>query len=238
MASRRVFDAEIGYNFRMEVTVATISTAQRQQSSGELHLGPDDAGRLLTRREFAEATYQEPFIYERVKGRLVVMSPAGPQHRGISRPFRRELGGYWHNHQQLVDEVDVEGWVATSDDDDRIPDICIYLAGPHSGQVVPHRVPGLVFEFVSSSRADQERDYIHKRGEYYSIGVKEYVIVDRFKKSVLVLTRGSTDFEERILKAGSSYSTALLPGLTVSIDDAFSAAEAAPPIERHPGENR
>jgi len=201
--------------------MATISSLPAKQSSDELHLGPDDAGRLLSRAEFAAAECKEPFIYERVKGRLVVMAPAGPEHRGVSRSFRRELGGYWHAHQELVEEVDVEGWLATSEDDDRIPDICVYLHGPTTGQTVPDRVPDIIFEFVSATRADQERDYIHKRAEYYALGVKEYVIVDRFKKTVLVLTHSPNDFHEQCLKLGEKYSTPLLPGLSVSIDEVF-----------------
>jgi Uma2 family endonuclease len=150
------------------------------------------------------------------------MSPAGPEHRGVSRPFRRELGLYWGTHPKFVDDVDVEGWLATSEDDDRIPDICVYLHGPNSGQTVPDRIPDLIFEFVSKSREDQERDYIHKRGEYFAVGVKEYVIVDRFKQSVLVLTRGPSDFQERLLKVADEYSTLLLPGLKVAIQEVFS----------------
>lgn len=186
-----------------------------------LKLGPQDAGRPLSAEEFAAADYQEPFIYERVKGRLVVMSPAGPGHRGVSRPFRRELGGYWHQHQDLVDEVDVEGWVSTSPDDDRIPDICVYLAGKSSHLVVPQRVPDIIFEFVSQDRSDQERDYIDKRAEYHAIRVREYVIVDRFKQQVLVLTWKRGDYAERILARDETYTTSLLPGLTVSLAEVF-----------------
>ena len=125
-----------------------------------LQLGPDDAGVKLTHEEFAHADCQPPFRYERVRGRLVVMSPPGEEHRLVSKPFRRELGLYWGLNRDIVDDVDVEGWVATSDDDDRIPDICVYLVGETSSQRRPYRVPDLVFEFVSGSRADQERDYI------------------------------------------------------------------------------
>jgi len=92
-------------------------------------LGPDNAGELVSREEFAAAEFVEPFTYERVRGRLVVMSPAGAEHRGTSRPFRRLLGLYWGLHPDVVEDVDVEGWVATSDDDDRLPDICVYLVG-------------------------------------------------------------------------------------------------------------
>ncbi len=184
-------------------------------------LGPADAGIRLSRDAFAVAEYQEPYIYERVMGRLVVMSPAGPEHRLVSRPFRRQLSGYWDRHPDLVDDVDVEGWVATSEVDDRLPDICVYLKGASSHETVPVRVPELVFEFVSSSRSDQERDYVQKRREYHGIGVQEYVIVDRLKRQVLVLRWQKTDFDETVLSDNEIYTTPLLPGLEIAIGAAF-----------------
>ena len=187
-----------------------------------LQLGSHNAGLRITAEEFALAQFEEPFKYERVQGRLVVRSPAGPAHRLLSRPIRRSLGGYWGQHPELVDDVDIEGWVATSEQDDRIPDICVYLAGSRSGESVPRRVPDLVFEFVSSNRADQERDYIYKRDEYHKIGVGEYVIVDRFKKAVLVLTWQEGDFAERELSPKDSFTTPLLPNLTIPLDEVFS----------------
>lgn len=186
-----------------------------------LKIGPNDAGMLLSAEEFAEADYQEPFTYERVRGRLVVMSPAGPDHRQVSRPFRRELGLFWGLHQDLVEDVDVEGWVATSPDDDRIPDICVYLFG--SPGRVPQRVPDLIYEFVSQDRSDQERDYIDKRAEYHAIRVKEYVIVDRFKDTILVLAWQPGDYAEKLLRADAVYTTSLLPGLKVSLKEVFGA---------------
>lgn len=186
-----------------------------------LQLGPDDAGLKLTHEEFAQADYQEPFRYERVRGRLVVMPPPGEEHRLVSRPFRRELGGYWSQYRERVDDVDVAGWLATSEDDDRIPDICVYLAGPTSGRRRPQRVPDLTFEFVSGSRADQERDYIAKREEYHQVGVQEYVIVDRFKNQFLVLSWAAGDYEERVLQADDVYETPLLPGLSIALAECF-----------------
>ncbi len=153
-----------------------------------LKLGPLDAGRELSAEKFASAKYQEPFRYERIKRQLVVRQPVDAYTRQIPRPFRRTLGGYWGAHATLVDDVASPGWVSTTPDDDRIPDICVYLAGKSSGLVIPQRVPDLIFEFVSQDRSDQERDYIDKRAEYHAIHVKEYVIVDRFKQQVLVLS--------------------------------------------------
>ena len=184
--------------------------------------GPDDAGRRVSADEFATFEFVEPFKYERVHGRLVVMSPSGPDHRFVSRPFRRDLSAYWKDHLKLVEDVDVEGWVATSPDDDRLPDICVYLVGDDAERQVPHRIPALVFEFVSKSRSDQERDYIHKRDEYHAVGVKEYVIVDRFKRSVLVLTWQPDEYAEQTLTEHECYSTPLLPGLSIPLSEAFS----------------
>jgi Uma2 family endonuclease len=192
-------------------------------SSEVAKIGPDHAGELVSAEEFATADFAEPFRYERVKGRLVVMAPAGPEHRGTSRSFRLELGAYWGAHRDLVEDVDVEGWVATSEDDDRIPDICVYLKpkGKRPQEQVPQRVPDMIFEFVSSSRADQERDYIDKREEYHKIGVKEYVIVDRLKHSVLVLTWAKSDYREKRLAKDDVYTTPLLPGLKVPLSPVF-----------------
>ena len=184
-------------------------------------LGTRDAGMRLSSHEFAAAEFEQPYGYERISGRLVVMTPAGHEHRSVSRPFRRSLGLYWGQHTDLVDDVDVEGWVATGPDDDRIPDICVYLTGPSSQHQIPHRVPDLIFEFVSVDRSDQERDYIDKRGEYHAIGVKEYVVVDRLKQAVLVLTWQEPDFSERWLARDDVYMTPLLPGLSIPLSEAF-----------------
>ena len=199
------------------MAVATFSSLETDQ----LHLGPDDGGRLLNAGEFANADFKEPFQYERVRGRLVVLNPAGAEQRFVSRPFRRTLSAYWAENLGLVEDVDIEGWVRTSPDDDRIPDICVYLAGDDAGRPVPDRIPAMIFEFVSQSRSDQERDYIHKRDEYHAIGVKEYVIVDRFKRAVLVLTWQPDGYAERTLTEHDFYSTPLLPDLVIPLSEAF-----------------
>ena len=152
------------------------------------------------------------------------MSPAGHEHRFVSRPFRRKLSAYWEEHLSLIEDVDVEGWVATSPDDDRLPDICVYLVGDDPQRRVPDRVPAMVFEFVSKKRSDQERDYIHERDEYHAIGIKEYVIVDRFKRSVLVLTWQPNGYDEHTLTEHDFYSTLLLPDLVIPLSEAFAQA--------------
>jgi hypothetical protein len=115
------------YGGRFIIFLVIVFSSGTFMSEIALRFSDADAGVELSAEQFASADFKEPFIYERVQGRLVVMSLAGPEHRKVSRPFRRELGLYWGTHKELVEEVDAEGWVSTSPVDDRIPDICVYL---------------------------------------------------------------------------------------------------------------
>ena len=78
-------------------------------------------------------------------------------------------------------------------------------------------IPDLVFEVVS--RGSEERDYILKRGEYFDLGVAEYVIVDPFRRVVTVLSRGEGDYLSRELQEGDVYSSDQLPGFELRIAD-------------------
>jgi Uma2 family endonuclease len=186
-----------------------------------LRIGSKNAGDRISAEDFATAEFEPPYRYERVKGRLAVMAPAGPDHRDTGRPFRRELPYYWRLHQHIIEDIDFEGWVATSDEDDRLPDICVYLKASASGKRVPERVPDMIFEIVSENLADQERDYIDKREEYHRIGVREYVIIDRFKREALVLTWRQEDYAEQVFVADAVYTSPLLPGLAIPLAEAF-----------------
>ena len=44
--------------------------------------------------------------------------------------------------------------------------------------------PTIAVEFVSKGKVNQERDYIAKRAEFREIGVREYWVIDRFRRSI------------------------------------------------------
>jgi Uma2 family endonuclease len=79
----------------------------------KLTLSKEDHGLELTHEEFAEADFEEPWRYERVNGRLLVMTPAGPDHRDTAEPFRDALVVYKVNHPDIVDKVEQDCWVVT-----------------------------------------------------------------------------------------------------------------------------
>lgn len=188
----------------------------------QLPLGLEDDGRLVTGEEFANAVYREPWRYERVAGRLVVMSPDGGSHVKSTKPWLRALFRYQDNHEHLVELVAPNAWIRIDGGTDRIGDIGIYLAGESSRLEIPDRIPDLMFEIVSPGSDSRKRDYVEKRAEYHRLGIREYVVVDRFKKQVTIFTReGETDERERVLAVADTYETALLPGLAIPLAEVF-----------------
>lgn len=185
--------------------------------SSKLTLTQHDNGLELTHEEFAEADCQEPWRYERVNGRLVVMTPAGDDHHRVSDPFRDYLGAYRLSHRELVERVSQESWVTIDDDTERLPDIAVYLRSEQVPPRIPERVPDLIVECVSPTAADRRRDYEDKRADYQRIGVREYVVIDRMTQRVLVLRLEEGEYIETELGRTDSYTTPLLPGLAIPL---------------------
>jgi Uma2 family endonuclease len=188
-----------------------------------LQLGRDDQGRSLSAAEFADASYDEPWKYERVEGSLVVMFPDSEAHDDASEPWRDLLGIYRLTHPHVVQKVVSEAWVLVSGLTDRVGDIGVYLQ-PAAGETPPSRparVPELMFEIVSESKSDRRRDYVEKRSEYHAIGVREYVVIDRFTRKVTVMTYETEGYSERALEGSQVYETPLLPGFRVVLDEVF-----------------
>ena len=178
-----------------------------------------DAGLELTREEFAEAEFAEPYRYERHQGRLVVMSPPGFEHHKTTASFHESLVIYKVSHRDIVEHVFAEAWTGIDEQGDRFPDIAVYLCDGEPISELRNRVPELVFEIVSAGWENRRRDYEEKRAEYEQIGVLEYVIVDRLDHRVTVLRLVDGEYVEHLLKPSDSYSTPLLPGLEIPLRD-------------------
>jgi Uma2 family endonuclease len=200
-----------------EVNMAT----DEIRSRSHLELGPDDAGRVVSSEEFADATYEEPWRYERERGRLVVMAPDGGDHVETASPWLRRLYAFWENHPEIVDLVVGNVWIRVDDGTDRIGDIGVYLTGNPKARKIPDRIPDLMFEIVSPGRTSRNRDYDKKRSEYERLGVKEYVIVDRFKKRVTVHTLAAGGYQVHVLTVADVYTSRLLPGQAVPLAEVW-----------------
>jgi Uma2 family endonuclease len=187
----------------------------------QLKLGYGDAGRLISAEEFANADYDEPWYYERVNGRLVVLAPNDHEQVETSSPWIENLIVYKAKHGEVIQYVVPDAWVRVNDETDRIGDIGVYMEGNPQVRGIPDRVPDLMFEIVGPGRTAHDRDYIEKRSEYERIGVKEYVIVDRFARRVTVLTLSPGGYRERVLTMADTYTSRLLPGLAIPLGEVF-----------------
>lgn len=186
-------------------------------TKSQAQLGIADHGTSLSREEFAEAVFQEPYRYELVEGRLVVMAPSGHEHVVTGEPFRDALVACKLAHPDRIAHVVSEAWISVGPKTQRIADLAAYLKSPRPRAEIPDLVPELVFETVSGNEEDRQRDYVEKRAEYLQIGVKEYVIIDRFEHRVTVLRRTRGRFAELRLESGDSCTSPLLPGLKIQL---------------------
>lgn len=186
-----------------------------------LQLGKSDEGRLVSSEEFAEAEFDEPWKYEREEGRLVVVAPSGEEHIDAGEPWRDQLVLYKLARPDVAQKVVSEAWIRVNDGTDRIGDVGVYLVPDGPVPKIPDRIPDLMFEVVSPDKVSRNRDYLRKRAEYFQLGVKEYVIIDRFRRIVTVLTFAPGGYEERILDAGQAYESPLLPGLSIRLSEVF-----------------
>jgi Uma2 family endonuclease len=108
---------------------------------------------------------------------------------------------------------------------ERHPDIGVYLTPPKEkkGRTMWRAwIPELAIEVVSESSRD--RDYTEKRDEYWTLGVKEYWIVDAKLKQFLILRRGRSQWSEKTLGPADTAETKLLPGFKLRCQAVFEVA--------------
>lgn len=183
-------------------------------------LGPESNGMHMTIEEFQSvADWDESHRYELIRG-VVIVTPAPSL--GERNP-NDELGYFLRTYRDApgstLDGTVPEHDIATSNGVRRADRVV--WAG--LGRVpVAEDLPTIVIEFVSRSSRDRQRDYVEKRSEYAELGVAEYWVIDRFDRSLTVCFAGGGD---RVVRAGESYETELLPGFTLPLDELLAAAD-------------
>jgi Uma2 family endonuclease len=86
-------------------------------------------------------------------------------------------------------------------------------------------VPAIVVEFVSNRKRDRVRDYEEKRREYLAIGVSEYWIIDRFKRTLTVVRNAPGQPSEIVVQAEETYQSPLLPGFDLPLKQLLKLAD-------------
>jgi Uma2 family endonuclease len=105
----------------------------------------------------------------------------------------------------------------------REPDV-LFLLKEHSARMGNEYWTGadLVMEVVSGEEEDRRRDLVTKRREYARAGVAEYWIVDPLEERIAVLRlAGKRYVVHGEFAPGVAADSALLPGFTVDVTEAF-----------------
>jgi Uma2 family endonuclease len=189
-----------------------------------LRLGPRSAGLLLTPVEFDRARFEEGWRYELINGVLVVSPIPSAQERDPNEELGYWLRQYRDSHPQgsCLDATLAEQQIETGANRRRADRVLWVGLGrdPEEGET-----PTVIAEFVSEGKVNQERDYVAKRAEYRAIGVRQYWVIDRFKRTLAVFIFGGEKDEERLIPEGKTYETPLLPGFVLDVKKLLAFAD-------------
>ena len=191
-----------------------------------LVLGPELAGTLMSPDEFdASGEWVEGYRYELINGVLIVTPPPSEGERGPNDLLGYMLRIYQEQHSQgsVLNYTLPEHTVATLKNRRRV-DRAIW-AGLGRVPNVRRDVPTIAVEFVSSRRRDRVRDYEAKRGEYGEIGIAEYWMIDRFRRTMTVVRYTGGPSSQVIVAEMQVYTTELLPGFELPVARLFVEAD-------------
>ena len=192
-------------------------------------IGPRHQGHQMSLRAFEFAEVEEGYRYELARGVIVVSEVPRYYHAMQIDVVQDHLRAFKVSRPGLIHAI-LEGGACKllmpEWESERHPDIALYLSRPRGKKdrtIWRTWIPDLTIEVVSPSSID--RDYVEKREEYWTLGVKEYWIVDAAMGKITQLRRGKNDWIAKELHAGDSIETKLLPGFKLPCSAIFEVAE-------------
>jgi Uma2 family endonuclease len=192
----------------------------------EVVIGPDSAGLLMTADEFdAMEDCDDNYRVELVNGVLVVTSIPLPQETGPN-----DLLGYFliayqvgHPHGRALDLSLPQQYVRTPTSR-RLADRLIW-AGLGRTPNLKRDVANIAVEFVSADRRSQQHDYVDKLKEYMAAGIREYWIIDRFRRTLTVYHNRPKQPRQQVVQEKDTYVSARLPGFEVPLAKLLEVAD-------------
>ncbi len=204
-------------------------------STRGIRLGLRSSGLTMTAAEFDAvplSACDRRYRYQLIRGVLVVTPPAGPGEVDPNDYLGYMLLTYKENDPRgLVLDMSLYEQTIFALDNRRRCDRAIWIG---LGRVpdVEKDIPAIVVEFVSRSRRDYRRDYEEKLVEYLAIGVREYWIIDRFRRIMTIHRNHADGSPPIVIGEADTYRTDLLPGFDLPLARLLARADHWP-ASRH-----
>jgi len=205
-----------------------MSMTRSRPKTVRCRIGPRSAGKLMTTEEFdstPEWAWARHFRYELINGVLIVTPPVSAAEGDPNEDLGYLLRTYQETHPNgsALDFTLNERTVPTTANRRR----CDRAIWTGLGRLPDTEtdIPAIVVEFVSGSRRDALRDYEHKRDEYLAVGVREYWIIDRFRRIMTVYRKGPYGPVHQIVAEGQNFESELLPGFVLHLARLLSRAD-------------
>jgi Uma2 family endonuclease len=195
-------------------------------AKAKIYLRPELAGIRLSAEEFDAVDDCDPnYRYELIDGRLIVTPPPLEAERGPNEELGYLLRAYREERPlgSCLDDTLPEQIVQTRANRRRA-DRVIWIG---LGRVpsLATDLPSVVAEFVSEGKRNWYRDFMEKREEYSEIGIAEYWIFDRFRRTMTIYRRTKTGTKKIVVKEGDIYRTPLLPGFELPLARLLAVAD-------------
>ena len=189
-----------------------------------LEIGPDQNGVSLTPDEFDAADFEEGYSYELIRRVLVVNPIPSEAERDPIDELGYLLRRYRDVHPQdsCLDATLSEQYVRTATCRRRADRVI--WAGLGRLPAVKTDLPTIAVEFVSAGRRNWHRDYVEKRDEYLALGIREYWVIDRFRRTLTVCRLTDGKLEQQVVAEGGVYQPSLLPGFALPLQALLQAA--------------
>ena len=191
-------------------------------------VGPIDHGRIVTAEEYLHLEVEPGYQCELARGVLEVTYIPAEAHALLICFFYDALSEYRRAHPGLIflfgGSNEFHFWLPELLSG-RNPDVAVALRGTER-DYLGHTMASLAIEIVSPGEEARVRDHAAKREEYLLYGLKEYWIVDRFTRQVIVLSRQNDSWMEQILDREDQFAESrILPEFTVQLAELWATAE-------------
>ncbi len=176
----------------------------------------------LTVDEFLLADLPEGRRYELVNGVVEVSAIPGPLHdyavvklqEALLLYRARRPDAFAHISQRAALVVPRTGTV-------RQPDLALYRTFQAATNPLLWKKERPFWVAEATSPRHERRDLEEKRIDYWRAGVREYWILHRRQRRVLVLVRGERGWNEQVYESRETARSVTLPGFTLPVDSLY-----------------